>query len=280
MIDDRGRRLTEAGPAIPVEVQGLSGVPQAGDELIVLADEKQAREIAGKRQSLQRTREMEQKQRVSLDDLFNRMREGELKELNLVVKADVQGSVEALEQALEKIDQQDVRLRVLHGGVGAIVESDIMLASASDAIVIGFNVRPDAGARQAAEREKVDVRTYRVIYEALDDITAALKGMLEPTWHEVEQGRADVRATFKVPKVGVVAGCYITEGKVTSRSQVRVIRDGVVLHEGPLISLKRFKDDVREVNAGYECGIGVDRFNDIKEGDTLEFFVMERVQPE
>jgi translation initiation factor IF-2 len=278
MTDAWGRRVKRAGPSMPVEVIGLDGVPQAGDTFMVIEEEKLAKDIAASRQQQKRQKEMEVTRRLTLDDLFNRVREGGVQELNLVVKADVQGSVEALGQALEKLGQSEVRPRIIHSGVGAITESDIMLAAASDAIVIGFNVRPDANARRVAEDEKVDIRTYRVIYEAIEDIEAALKGMLKPKFREVVLGRAEVRAVFRIPRVGAVAGCYVTEGKIERAANVRVVRDGVVVHEGKFASLKRFKDDVREVGAGFECGIGLERFQDIKEGDVLEAFTSEEVK--
>jgi len=278
MMDDKGRRIKKATPSIPVEVLGFADVPQAGDELMVTPDEKTAREISSLRQMRKREEDIEASQRVGLEELFKQAREGEVKDLNLVVKGDVQGSVEAVTSSLEKLQNEEVRVNIIHSGVGAVNESDVMLAAASKAVIIGFNVRPDVNARRAAEREKVDIRTYRVIYEAIDDIKAALKGMLQPRLQEVTLGRAEVRATFKVPKVGTVAGCYVHEGKVVKSGKVRVLRDGTVVHEGRIESLKRFKDDVREVAAGFECGIGIEKFNDIKEGDTLEVYLVEEVK--
>jgi len=279
MMNDRGKVVRAAGPSMPVEVLGFSEVPQAGDTLRVMEDDKAARQLARERQEERREQELAKTARISLDDLYDRIQEGEIKELNIIVKADVQGSVEALKQSLEKLSDDKVRLNVIHGAAGAITESDIMLAAASNAIIIGFNVRPEPTAKKEAEREGVDIRLYRVIYEALEDMEAAMKGMLEPEYREVTLGQAEVRATFKVPKVGTIAGSYVLEGKVVNGSQVRLIRDGVVIYEGKIDSLKRFKDDVREVSSGYECGIGLQNFNDIKEGDILEVFTVEEVRP-
>lgn len=278
MVDHRGRRVDEAGPSMPVEVLGFNDVPQAGDILVVVPDEKTARQVSQERQETAREAGMHANVPVTLDDLFSRINEGKIQELNLIVKADVQGSVEAVSQALQRLSNDEVRVNVIHGGVGAISESDVNLAVTSNAVIIGFNVRPDIAARRKAERQGVDIRLYRVIYDAIDDIKAALEGMLEPEYKEVVLGQAEVRATFRVPNVGVVAGCYVTEGKITRNAQVRLLRDNVVLHEGWISSLKRFKDDVREVSANYECGIGLEKFNDIKEGDVIEAFVMEAVQ--
>lgn len=278
MMDFQGRRVKKATPSMPVEVLGLSDVPQAGDILYAVEDEKIARQFAEKRLAKKREEEMKATTRVTLDDLFKKIQEGQVKELNVVIKADVQGSVEALRTALEKLSNEEVRVNIIHGGVGAISETDIMLASASNAIVIGFNVRPDANARKAAEAEKVDVRLYRVIYDAIEDVKAAMSGLLEPEYREVFVGRAEVRQIFKVPKLGIAAGCYVLEGKITRNAQVRLIRDGVVIHEGRLASLKRFKDDVREVVQGYECGLMIENYNDINEGDIIEAFVMEEVK--
>lgn len=278
MMDDKGRRIKKATPSIPVEVLGFADVPQAGDELMVTPDEKTAREISSLRQMRKREEDMEASQRVGLEELFRQAAEGGVRDLNLVVKGDVQGTVEAVTSSLEKLQNEEVRVNIIHSGVGAVNESDVMLAAASRAVIIGFNVRPDVNARRAAEREKVDIRTYRVIYEAIDDIKAALKGMLQPRFREVVLGRAEVRATFKIPKVGTVAGCYVNDGKVLKSGKVRVLRDGAVVHEGRIESLRRFKDDVREVAAGFECGIGIEKFNDIKEGDILEVYLVEEVK--
>lgn len=277
MFDDKGRKVKKASPSIPVEVLGLSDVPKAGDILVVLDDEKKARSIAEKRKEKFREEEMMQKQKISLDELFNQIKEGNVKELNIILKADVQGSVEALKSSIEQLSNDDVRLRVIHGAVGAITETDVMFASASNAIIIGFNVRPDSKAKSLAEKEKVDIRLYRVIYDAIDDLKAAMKGMLEPEYREKELGKAEVRAVFRVPNVGNVAGCYVVEGKISRNANIRLVRDGVVIFEGKISSLKRFKDDVKEVQSGFECGIGIERFNDIKEGDVLEAYQMEEI---
>src|SRR5690606_27606481 len=276
LIDEMGRSVKVAGPSMPVQVLGLSDVPQAGDLLEVVADERTAREIAAARQQENRT-EAQRANRLRLAELFSRVQEGEVKDLNIVVKADVQGSVEALRHSLEKLSDDRVRVNVIHGAAGGITESDINLAAVSNAIVIGFNVRPEPSARNLAEREGVDIRLYRVIYDAIQDVQNAMQGLLEPTYQEVVLGRAEVRATFRIPGVGTVAGCYVTEGKIVRSAEARVLRDNVVIYEGRLASLKRFKDDVREVAEGYECGIGIERFNDIKEGDIIEVFEMQEV---
>ncbi len=277
MINDRGDKVKKALPATPVEVLGLSDVPQAGDVLYAV-DERTARAVAEKRAAKKRTEEQAQTQKVSLDDLFKHIQEGTLKDLNIVVKADVQGSIEALRQSLQNLKNKEVRVNIVHAGVGAINESDVMLASTANALIIGFNVRPDANARQAADKEKIDVRLYRVIYEAINDVEAAMTGMLAPEFKEVVLGRVEVRQLISVPKA-IVAGSYVLEGKITSASQVRIIRNGVVVHEGKVESLRRFKDDVKEVAAGYECGITIERFRDVKEGDIIEAFTMELVKP-
>jgi translation initiation factor IF-2 len=278
MMNDRGERVKSAGPSTPIEVLGFNDVPQAGDIMKVYVAEKKAKQVAETRLEERRQVELNKTARITLDDLFLQIKEGSIKELNIVIKADVQGSVEAIKQSLERLGNEEVRVNVIHGGVGAITETDIMLASASNAIVIGFNVRPDGNARRLAETEKIDVRSYRVIYEAIDDIKAAMEGLLEPDYKEVIIGHAQVRATFKVPKVGVIAGCYVTEGKVTRNAKVRVVRNGVVVAEGSIDSLKRFKDDVKEVVSGYECGIGIENFNDVKEGDVIEAYTFEEVK--
>ncbi len=279
MINDRGEQVKKAGPSTPVEVLGLADVPEAGD-VIVAVEEKIARAVAEKRIAKKRTDELMQSQKVSLDDLFKQIQDGNIKDLNIVIKADVQGSVEALRQSLLALntDNQEVRVNIVHAGVGTINESDVMLASAANALIIGFNVRPDANSRKAATTEKVDIRMYRIIYEALHDVEAAMTGMLAPTFKEVIQGRVEIRQIFTINKV-LIAGAYVLEGKVFNSSQVRIIRDGIVVHEGPLESLRRFKDDVKEVAAGYECGVTVDNFRDLKEGDILEAFTMEEIKP-
>jgi len=278
MVNDQGERVKKALPATPVEVLGLSEVPQAGDILVAMADEKVAKSIAEERKFKKKEEELLSRRRVTLDDLFNQIQEGTIKDLNIVIKADVQGSVEALRESLERLSNEEVRVNVIHGGVGGITESDIMLAAASNAIILGFNVRPDQHVRKAAEQENVDIRLYRVIYNAIEDIKAAITGMLEPTFEETVLGRAEIRATFKVPKVGTIAGCYVVDGKITRQASVRLIRDGIVVHEGKLASLKRFKDDVKEVATGFECGIGIEKFNDLKEGDIVEAFIFEKVE--
>lgn len=275
MTNDRGEKVKKASPATPVEVIGLSDVPQAGDILAVV-DERTARNIAEKRLAKNKADAVAQSQKVTLEDLFQQIKDGSVKDLNLVVKADVQGSIEALRQSLESMKNKEVRVIIVHSGVGAINESDVMLASASNALIIGFNVRPDANARKFAETEKVDMRMYRVIYDAINDVEAAMTGMLAPEFREVVLGRVEVRQVFNIPK-GVVAGSYVQEGKITSTSQVRILRNGIVVHEGKLESLRRFKDDVREVAAGYECGITLERYRDVKEGDIIEAFIMEQI---
>lgn len=277
MFDDKGKRIKKAGPSTPVEVLGFSEVPEAGDKLIVVEEEKKARELAERRKELQKEMELKRKQKVSLEDLFSQIQEGSVKELNIIIKADVQGSVEALKKSIEDLSNEEVRIKVIHGAVGAITETDVMLASASNAIIIGFNVRPETNAKNLAEKEKVDIKLYRIIYEAIEDIKAAMKGLLEPKYKEVELGRAEVRAVFRVPGVGNVAGCYVLSGKILRNADIRVVRDGIVVYEGKIASLKRFKDDVREVQQGFECGIGIDRFNDIKEGDIIEAYQMEEI---
>ncbi|MEA4970586.1 MAG: translation initiation factor IF-2 [Candidatus Pelethousia sp.] len=278
MMDDKGRRVDTAGPSQPVEVLGFSEVPSAGDVMSVAEVDKLSRQVAEERRDKQKAEQVKAMSKVSLDDLFTQIAEGQVKDLNVIVKADVQGSVEAVKQALEKLSNEEVRVRCIHGGVGAITGSDIMFASASNAIVIGFNVRPDAMARETAERESVDVRLYRIIYQAIEDIEKAMKGMFAPVYKEVELGRITVRDTFKVSGVGTIAGAYVNSGKVNRNAQVRVVRDGVVVHEGKISSLKRFKDDVKEVSAGYECGIGLENFNDIQENDVIEAFQMQEVE--
>ena len=278
MVDDKGKRVNKAGPSQPVEVLGFSEVPAAGDILNVAEIDKLSRQVAEERRDKQKAEQLKNLSKVSLDDLFSQIAEGQIKDLNIIVKADVQGSVEAVKQALEKLSNDEVRVRCIHGGVGAITGSDIMFASASNAIIIGFNVRPDAAARAAAEKEKVDMRLYRVIYNAIEDIEKAMKGMFKPVYEENTLGRISVRSTFKVSGVGTIAGAYVQDGKVTRSAQVRVVRDGIVIHEGKIASLKRFKDDVKEVAAGYECGIGIENFNDIREGDTIEAFEMVEVK--
>ncbi len=275
MTDDKGRRVKVAGPSTPVEILGLSEVPAAGDTFYVAANEKQARQLA--ESVIAKNRETliaQTPQKVSLDDLFSQIQSGNMKELGIIVKADVQGSVEAVRQSLEKLTNEEVRVRVIHGGVGAVTESDVLLASASNAIIIGFNVRPEPAAKTFAENEKVDIRLYRVIYNAIEDVQAAMKGMLDPVYEEKVLGHAEVRQTFKASGVGTIAGSYVKDGKIVRNCQVRIVRDGIVVYEGELESLKRFKDDVKEVALGYECGLVFKKFNDVKEGDWVEAFTM------
>lgn len=278
MVNDKGKRIKEAGPSTPVEIIGLQEVPNAGDPFMAFEDERKARSIAESRSVTQRQSELNTTARVTLDDLYKQIQQGEIKDLNVIIKGDVQGSVEALRGSLEKIDLEGVRVKIIHTAVGAISESDIILAAASNAIVIGFNVRPDQNARVRAEQDKVDMRLHRIIYNVIDEIEAALKGMLDPEYKEVVIGRAEVREVFKVSKVGSIAGSYVIDGKITRSAKARVIREGVVTYEGGIDTLKRFKDDAKEVNQGYECGITLDHFNDIKEGDIVEAYVMEEIK--
>ena len=277
MTDYKGARLTQAGPSVPVEIAGLSEAPEAGSPFFAVADERMARELVEQRKAEARAKAAAPVQKVSLENLFDQIQAGERKELALIVKADVQGSVEAVKASLEKLSNDEVNVRVIHGGVGAINESDVMLAASSNAIIVGFNVRPDAAARDGAIRQNVDMRMYRVIYDCIDEITAAMKGMLAPKFREVVLGHAEVRQTYKVSSVGTVAGCYVQDGKIVRNCSVRVVRDGIVIHEGALASLKRFKDDAKEVAENYECGLTVEKFNDIKEGDIIEAFTMEEI---
>ena len=278
MINDKGRKLTEAGPSVPVEITGLSEVPSAGANFNAVADERLARELVEQRKAEEKAKANAPVSTVSLEDLFSQIQAGEMKTLNIIVKADVQGSVEAVKASLEKISNDEVRVRVIHGAVGAISESDVMLASTSNAIIVGFNVRPDAVARESAARNHVDMRMYRVIYDAIDEINAAMKGMLAPKFREAIIGHAEIRQTYKVSSVGTVAGCYVTDGKIMRACEVRIVRDGIVVHEGHLASLQRFKDAVKEVASGYECGLNFEKFNDIKEGDVVEAYIMEQIE--
>ncbi|ABR33384.1 MULTISPECIES: translation initiation factor IF-2 [Clostridium] len=278
MFDDTGKKIKSAGPSIPVEVLGLSEVPEAGDRFNQVKDEKTARNMAESRKDKLKAETLLANHRVSLEDLYNQIKEGKVKELAIIVKADVQGSVEAIKQSLEKLSTDDVKVRVIHGGVGAITETDITLATASNAIVIGFNVRPDNNAAAQADRDGVDIKSYRIIYDAIDDVKSAMIGMLEPDYKEVILGTAEVRETYKISNVGTIAGCYVLKGKLQRNAETRVIRDGIVIFESALSSLKRFKDDAKEVNAGYECGLTIEKFNDIKEGDIVECFMMEAIK--
>ncbi len=280
MIDDKGRRVKSAGPSTPVVVLGFSDVPPVGEQFVGIKEEKDARYIAEKYQLKKREEELNKSSRVSLDDLFNQISKGVVKDLNLIIKADVQGSIEALAQSLNNLSTDEVRVNIVHSGVGTITETDVMLATTANAVILGFNVRPSTHIRKIADQEKVDIKLYRVIYEAIDDVKAALSGLLDPTFKEVVIGHAEVRQTFKVPKVGVVAGCKVIDGKITRQSDVRVIRDGIVVHEGHVESLRRVKDDVKEVLSGFECGIGIENFNDIKEGDIIESYIMEETKRE
>ena len=277
MINDKGRRVKTAGPSTPVEILGLAEAPSGGDKFFVVKNEKLAREVAEKRRDEMQEDKFNKVVKVSLDNLFTQIDEGNMKELNVIIKADVQGSVEAVRQSIEKLSNSEVRVRAIHGGVGAINESDVMLANASNAIIVGFNVRPDAGALSAAERQEVDIRLYSVIYQAIEEIEAAMMGMLDPEFKEVVIGHAEVRQTFKVSSVGTIAGCYVTDGKIQRNAGVRLVRNGIVVHEGELSSLKRFKDDAKEVSENFECGLGIDKYNDIKEQDIIECFIMEEV---
>jgi len=279
MINDKGQRVTEAGPSTPVEISGMDSVPSAGDTFNAVADERMARELAEERRISSANNALAGTKKVSLDDLFSQIQAGEMKTLNIIVKADVQGSAEAVKASLEKISNEEVRVKVIHSAVGAINESDVMLAATSGAIIVGFNVRPDNAARDSAARSKVDMRMYRVIYDCINEIEAAMKGMLAPKFKESVIGHAEVRETYKVSKVGTVCGCYCTDGKIQRGCDVRVLRDNIVIHEGELASLRRFKDDVKEVASGYECGMQVEKFNDIKVGDVIECFVMEQINP-
>lgn len=278
MFDDTGKNIKSAGPSIPVEILGLSEVPEAGDRFNQVKDEKTARNMAESRKENLKAETLLANHRVSLEDLYNQIKEGSVKELAIIVKADVQGSVEAIKQSLEKLSTDDVKVRVIHGGVGAITETDITLANASNAIVIGFNVRPDNNAAFQADRDGVDVKNYRIIYDAIDDVKAAMIGMLDPIYREVILGSAEIRSIYKISNIGTIAGCYVLNGKLQRNAETRVIRDGIVICESSLSSLKRFKDDAKEVNAGYECGLTVDKFNNIKEGDIVECFMMEAIK--
>lgn len=278
MVNDLGRRVKEAGPSTPVEITGLNEVPQAGDRFIVFEDEKTARQVGETRAQRQLVSQRNEGSRVTLDTLFEQMKQGDIKELNIILKADVQGSAEALAASLQKIEVEGAKVKIIHSGVGAITESDIILATASNAIVIGFNVRPDVNAKRAAESESVDVRLHRIIYKVIEEIESAMKGMLDPEFEEKIIGQAEVRTTFKVSKIGTIAGSYVIEGKITRDSGVRLIREGVVVFEGEIDALKRFKDDVKEVATNYECGITIKNYNDIKEGDIIEAYVMEEIE--
>ncbi len=278
MFDDTGKKIKSAGPSIPVEVLGLSEVPEAGDRFNQVKDEKTARNMAEVRKEKLKAQTLQASHRVSLEDLYSQIKEGKVKELAIIVKADVQGSVEAIKSSLEKLSTDDVKVRVIHGGVGAVTETDVTLAAASNAIIIGFNVRPDNNASAQSERDGVDIKTYRIIYDAIEDVKSAMIGMLDPEYQEVILGNAEVREVYKISNVGTIAGCYVQNGKMQRNSEVRIIREGIVVFESALSSLKRFKDDVKEVSSGYECGLSIDKFNDIKEGDIIECFKMEAIK--
>ena len=278
MTDDKGRQVKHAGPSVPVEITGLSEAPGAGDSFDAVADERMARQLVEQRKDQAKSAQAAAMSKVTLENLFAHMQEGEMKQLSVIVKADVKGSAEAVKASLEKLSNPEVRVKVIHAGVGAISESDILLASTSNAIVVGFNVRPEPSAAAHAARDSVDVRMYRVIYDAIGEIEAAMKGMLAPKFREEILGHAEVRQTYKVSSLGTVAGCYVLDGKIERNSKIRVLRDNVVVHEGELGSLQRFKDSVKEVTAGYECGMHLEKFNDIKEGDIFECFAMRQVK--
>ena len=275
MVDDKGRKIKSAGPSVPVEITGLADVPNSGDIFDAVTDERLARELVEQRKAEAKEEQFKSVQKVTLDNLFDSLKDGEMKELNIIVKADVQGSAEAVKQSLEKLSNEEVRVRVIHSGVGAPSESDVMLANASGAIIVGFNVRPDPVAINLAERDGVEMRMYRIIYDCIEEIQAAIKGMLAPKFREVEQGRAEVRNVITISSVGKIAGCYVLDGKITRNSKVRVVRDGIVLAVDDIASLRRFKDDVKEVASNYECGIGLTKFSDIKEGDIFEAYTVE-----
>jgi len=278
MMDDKGRKITEAEPSTPVEIIGFSEVPSAGDIFHVVQDERMAKELVEQRKHEQKEELYKNKSAVSLDDLFNQIQEGNMKELNIIVKADVQGSAEAVKTSLEKLSNEEVRVKVIHSAVGAVNEADVMLASASNAIIVGFNVRPEPNAKKVAENDKVDIRLYRIIYDCIEEIETAMKGLLAPKFREVVLGNAEVRQTFKVSGVGTIAGCYVRDGKITRSAGVRIVRDGIVIYEGKIDSLKRFKDDAKEVLAGYECGLGIEKYNDLKEGDVIEAYTQEEIE--
>ena len=275
MLDDKGRKVKSAGPSVPVEITGLAEVPQAGDIFNAVNDERLARELVEQRKTKEKEEQFKQYEKVTLDNLFDSLKSGELKDLKIVLKADVQGSVEAVKQSLVKLSNDEVVVKVIHSGVGAINESDIMLANASNAIVIGFNVRPNPVASENAERDGVEIRTYRIIYDAIEEIQSAIKGMLAPKYRDVDIARIEVRQVVKISSVGNIAGCYVQSGKVSRNAKIRVVRDGIVITEDAIASLRRFKDDVKEVATGFECGIGLEKYNDIKEGDIFEAFITE-----
>jgi translation initiation factor IF-2 len=277
MNDYKGGKIESAGPSVPAEIIGLSEVPNAGDLFYAVSDERMARELVEQRKEQEKEEKAKAMQKVTLETLFSHIQEGNIKELNIIVKADVQGSTEAVSTSLQKLTNEEVKVSVIHSGVGAVNESDVMLAAASNAIIVGFNVRPDATAVESAAVQGVDVRLYRIIYDCIEEMEAAMRGMLAPKFKESVLGHAQVRKTFKVSGVGTIAGCYVLDGKILRSAQTRIVRDGIVIHEGEFASLKRFKDDAKEVASGYECGIGIEKFNDLKEGDIIEAFIMEEI---
>ena len=279
MTDERGRKLENAGPSVPVEIIGLGEVPDAGDVFYAVDNERMARELVEQRKEKEKEERNKAMQKVTLENLFDTIQQGNMKELNIIIKADVQGSVEAVRSSLLKLTNDEVRVNVIHGAVGAVNESDVMLAAASNAIIVGFNVRPERAAADSAHQQDVEIRLYRVIYDCIEEMEQAMKGMLDPKFKEVVVGHAEIRQTFKVSGVGTIAGAYVQDGKIVRACEVRIVRDGIVIHEGHLNSLKRFKDDVKEVAAGYECGMGIQDYNDLKEGDIIESFVMEQIKP-
>ena len=278
MINSKGKRVKAAGPSTAVEILGLSEVPQGGDQFVAVPSDKIARSVAEKRQQIAREEMLKSNQRMSLDDFFSQMNEGDVKDLNIVIKADVQGSAQAVKQSLEKLSNEEVAVRVIHCGVGAVNESDVMLATASNAIIIGFNVRPVPGAEEVAKKENVDIRTYTIIYKAIEDVQEAMTGMLDPEYKDEDTGKAEVRETFKISGVGTIAGCYVTTGKIFRGGKARIVRDGIIIHDGEIAALRRFKDDVKEVNSGYECGLSFVNYNDLKEGDIVEAYVTKEVE--
>ena len=278
MINSKGKRVKAAGPSTAVEILGLSEVPQGGDQFVAVPSDKIARNVAEKRQQIAREEMLKSNQRMSLDDFFSHMNDGDVKDLNIVIKADVQGSAQAVKQSLEKLSNEEVAVRVIHCGVGAVNESDVMLATASNAIIIGFNVRPVPGAEEVAKKENVDVRTYTIIYKAIEDVQAAMTGMLDPEYRDEDTGKAEVREIFKISGVGTIAGCYVTSGKILRGGKARIVRDGIIIHDGEIAALRRFKDDVKEVNNGYECGLSFVKYNDLKEGDMVEAYITKEVE--
>ncbi|MBC5996183.1 translation initiation factor IF-2 [Romboutsia ilealis] len=278
MINSKGKRVKTAGPSTAVEILGLSEVPQGGDQFVAVPTDKIARNVAEKRQQIARDEMLKSNQRMSLDDFFSQMNDGDVKDLNIVIKADVQGSAQAVKQSLEKLSNEEVAVRVIHCGVGAVTESDVMLAAASNAIIIGFNVRPVPGAEEMSKKQSVDVRTYTIIYKAIEDVQAAMTGMLDPEYRDEDTGKAEIREVYKISGVGTVAGCYVTSGKIFRGSKARIVRDGIIIHDGDLAALKRFKDDVKEVNNGYECGMSFVNYNDLKEGDIIEAYITKEVE--